>query len=467
MKMKSKSRCVSRHPFRSWQNRQEPHRGLALVLVLWIMVVLSTVALHLSFSSHLRARVTATVGEGTKALFLARGGVERAIADLVKSKNSAQGLSDLRDNGDDSYSEIELGEGSYTLFAGMGSRGQPQFGIIDEAAKINVGIVDVQILSKVPRMNANLAEAIVSLRTNLTIRGVGDLLQVKGVDSDLLFGEDHNGNAILDSNEDDGNASWPPDNSDGQLERGLVEYLTTWSASLNVTADGESRVNINKASADEIVKSVSGISSKEAEAIVEHRKKNEFATIGDLLDVELVTKTHAGANEGIKNKDQPTPESSEGSTENKEKASPSPNSEGETKTESTGKKAFSKEKFAQVAGFLTVNEEPVLQGRINLNTADYEVLACLPGVTEDIAREIVRTRESQANGFTTLATLLDIEGMSIDAFKQVCPHVSIRSDVFRVRSFGVLENGNVYRSVEAVIDRTGEAVTIRSWRELE
>jgi hypothetical protein len=45
--------------------------------------------------------------------------------------------------------------------------------------------------------------------------------------------------------------------------------------------------------------------------------------------------------------------------------------------------------------------------------------------------------------------------------------VSARSDVFRVRSFGVLGTGDMYYCVSAVIDRTGDTAKIQYWRELE
>ena len=51
--------------------------------------------------------------------------------------------------------------------------------------------------------------------------------------------------------------------------------------------------------------------------------------------------------------------------------------------------------------------------------------------------------------------------------KQVSPLVSARSDVFRVRSFGVVGKGDYYVCVEAVIDRTEEPTHIREWNELE
>ena len=73
--------------------------------------------------------------------------------------------------------------------------------------------------------------------------------------------------------------------------------------------------------------------------------------------------------------------------------------------------------------------------------------------------------------FQSVAELLDVPGMSVDKFKKICNLVSVSSDVFRVRSFGVLgrhgeASVGIYCCVSAVIDRTGDEVKLRSWREL-
>lgn len=57
-----------------------------------------------------------------------------------------------------------------------------------------------------------------------------ELLLIKGWSSAVLYGEDTNRNGILDTNENDGEATFPHyDNADGQLARGLAPYVTIWS----------------------------------------------------------------------------------------------------------------------------------------------------------------------------------------------------------------------------------------------
>jgi type II secretory pathway component PulK len=74
---------------------------------------------------------------------------------------------------------------------------------------------------------------------------VEELLMVRGFTAWVVFGEDYNRNGLLDANEDDGDASFPPDNADGVLFPGVAPFLTVWSRELNVSNDHRPRINLN------------------------------------------------------------------------------------------------------------------------------------------------------------------------------------------------------------------------------
>jgi len=71
---------------------------------------------------------------------------------------------------------------------------------------------------------------------------VEELLLVKGVTGQVLFGEDFDRNGLLTPNEDDGDKTFPPDNQDGILNRGLFPYLTVMSYDNNTSNDNRPRV---------------------------------------------------------------------------------------------------------------------------------------------------------------------------------------------------------------------------------
>ncbi len=476
---------------------------MALILVLWIVVILSAVALQLKFATHLRMKVTANATDSAKAFYLAKAGVERTIAEVLESQYEVQSQADLREDLDRLYHNVELGEGTYTLFVGMDENGDPIYGIDDEASRLNVNTVASAVLDKLPNIMPGVASAIESKRKRKPFNDLNDLLMIEGVDEMVLYGEDQNQNGILDANENDANQSWPPDNADGELDRGLAEWLTVWSAAKDVTANGDSRTNINEADADTIESSLPGLSSQQAESIVEHRKKNKFSSVFDLLDVELVEKvqqqTKPGGNNNNKqprgqSQDKPKPGRGDGSKpssnnnsgrnnakpssgkpasngknpeSNKDKQKPDKNKEGKTQTvmKSTGEKAFDTDSFKKIADLVTVREEEVIKGIVNINTASREVLACLPNLDEQVADSIVRERQENPEGFSTIVDVLSVEGVTIDLLKKLAPHISVRTDVFSARSFGVVANGDTYRCVSAVIDRTEDEVRILYWHE--
>jgi len=71
---------------------------------------------------------------------------------------------------------------------------------------------------------------------------VEELLLVKGVTPQLMYGEDFDRNGLLTDNEDDGDDSFPPDNQDNVLNRGLYPYLTVVSYEDNVSNDNRRRI---------------------------------------------------------------------------------------------------------------------------------------------------------------------------------------------------------------------------------
>jgi type II secretory pathway component PulK len=74
---------------------------------------------------------------------------------------------------------------------------------------------------------------------------VEELLLVKGVTAAILFGEDVNRNGILDSNEDDGETTYPVyDNADGVLNRGIAPFLTVFARDIETALDNKPRINL-------------------------------------------------------------------------------------------------------------------------------------------------------------------------------------------------------------------------------
>ncbi|MFO8008150.1 MAG: helix-hairpin-helix domain-containing protein [Candidatus Brocadiia bacterium] len=445
-------------------------RGVALVMVLWMMTIICAVALEVSLATRLRLQATRNGGESLRAFYLARAGVERVLSELAAVRDEPLSLADLRQSEGRQYANVELGGGTYTLLADAGGESGEalEFGVDDTCAALNVNTADEQVLRKLPGMSPELAAGIVALREERDqIYELEDLLLLNAADPELLFGEDRNQNGILDPEEDDGDESPPHDDADGVLDRGIARYLTCRSAVRNTDAEGQQRVDLNEADAEELVRRLEGVSQQQAQSIVQHRGNSELENIAQLLDVKLVRPRRQESN-GNGDGDNGDQQGEQPQQEQRPHGRPGPQRDGgEEQYETTDQDAFSTADFKRIADQVTVTDEEVLSGRVNVNTAPAEVLACLPGLNGDLAVKIVARRRQRA--FRSAADLLDVEGLSADKLKEVCGHLCVRSDVFRVRSYGVLNTGSgqpVYRCVGAVIDGTGDEIIVNSWREL-
>jgi type II secretory pathway component PulK len=120
--------------------------------------------------------------------------------------------------------------------------------------------------------------------------------------------------------------------------------------------------------------------------------------------------------------------------------------------------------FRRIVDGITLQNEEMLPGRINLNTAPQEVLATLPEVDDELASAIVRHRGS-GSGYTSIGDLLDVTGMTKEKFAKLESCVTVRSNVFRIRSQGRAESDLASATIECVVDRGGSVPRILYWLE--
>ena len=104
------------------------------------------------------------------------------------------------------------------------------------------------------------------------------------------------------------------------------------------------------------------------------------------------------------------------------------------------------------------------KGRVNINTASTTVLACLPGVDEQLAQAIVSYRKS-AGYFPNVATLLKVDGMNRQLFKKLAPRVSVRSETFRILSEGRIPSSGAHKRIEVIVHLNSRSIETLSYRE--
>ncbi len=263
-----------------------PRQGSILLLVLVVVAVLTLGAYTFSEMMVSEVEATSMFGRQAESRAFADSGVE-LVAAMIANPESTDDSNTYHNP--DRFRAVTIRSGDTARGRGMFSviapietdpkAGAIRFGLVDESSKINLnsilgyGLDETQtrtILMYLPNMTEDIADAILDWldeddvprefgveseyyesqsppykSANGGLKSLDELLQVAGVTPDLLYGEDANRNGLLDPNEDDGDASPPFDNGDGNLQLGWQSFLTIDSRESNLDSKNATKININ------------------------------------------------------------------------------------------------------------------------------------------------------------------------------------------------------------------------------
>lgn len=405
-------------------------RGLVFVVLMWVITALTSVAIYFAHSSRLAYLAAEATASGFQADHAAVSAVEY-VRLAIETINTPGTIPDLEAEGYE-LEAVTVGDARFWLVgrdpAAIEAPSAPAYRITDEAGKLNINTADPEMLEKLPGMTAELAAAIVDWRDedddvsangaeseyyltlatpyrakNAAFESIDELRLLAGADPEVLEGEDRNRNGVLDPNENDGDTSWPPDNEDGTLQPGILAFVTVHSREPNTRTDGREKVNLRGPSA-----------RSDLEELVR-------VTIGSGVFQQILA--NAGNDLGR------------------------PESVLEFYLES----GLSETQFRQIEPSLTASPGDYRTGAINVATAPREVLACLPGVTEEQAIELCTAREAldaeQLKSVTWLTTVLDP-----DTCRLAGPHVTAQGWQVGIDVVAVGKSGNGFRRLLAVLD---------------
>ncbi len=82
--------------------------------------------------------------------------------------------------------------------------------------------------------------------------------------------------------------------------------------------------------------------------------------------------------------------------------------------------------------YISPTERP---GRINVNTANANILSALPGVSRSLAKKIENGTSADGNKirpYKNIFDLLKVKGMTTDIFCEIADYLTIRSDTYRI-----------------------------------
>ncbi|HUV04716.1 MAG TPA: helix-hairpin-helix domain-containing protein [Armatimonadota bacterium] len=396
-------------------------QGIALILVLWVLAALIVLALGLGVTVRSEVQISRNYADLIRCRWAARAGINSAIGEIERlAKQPSVYLGELGRTLSSDELGIDLGGASFEV------------AIEDEAGKVNINAAPASVLEAlfgdreiadcirdwrdkddIPRSLGAETKYYSRLRTpylakNAPFDTVGELSLVKGITSEILSG--------------------PADAG----ERSLNTFITVYSYSKNVAADGKKRIDIRTASKEQLK-----------------------AELGDVLtdqDIEAIIKWRDG------NAAAPA-EPPEGER---------PSSGREEKLRSAGEIAavpgLSREKARLIYDRITASDAKVQPGRININTAPAEALAAVPGLDSRLAEEIVTYRE--ANGpFEDVGQLLEVSDLNADAFAKAADLLTVRSGVFKIVSTGRLAGQQSSGVITCVVDATDGKAKIRYWQE--
>ncbi len=470
--------------------------GLSLISTLWLLTVLSVLATHFLYSIRLEQRAQANFADRTKFHYAAKAGFERAVVMLRGDETPYDSLGENWAEG----LEEQIGEGIEAA--------RPltyRVKITDEGAKININTADVSMIQglltlmgyqEVGATEPPLAEAIEQGRPYRTVR---DLARVEGMTSALLYGQQ----VAADLNTVQGTGSDIGIDATGTQQNipGLVDLVTVYSIDKNTDARGNARVNINNADGQQLTQ-IQGnnnqpvFSQGEKDALVQQR---EFDSISDLIDATAVTeqvfndirdRISVESNEeeedivNINTADAGQLQNLDGIDEGiADRIIDHRNSQGNFQNVDQLKevKLITEEEFSSIVDQITTTDDTIVNGFININTAQQEILQLLPGMDADKAGAIISRRESQpedseqaealeeagveGNPFESISQLLEVEGIDMGTFRQIAELVTYRSHGFLVETEGVDNLGKTVASCVGALDRTGEQIVTKYWRQ--
>jgi DNA uptake protein ComE-like DNA-binding protein len=401
--------------------------GSVLIIVLWVAFGLVSLALYFAHSMSLELRAAdnrCAAIEADQAI----AGAARYASNILAYLEQPGVLPDTR-----SYAKEAVTVGDATFwFLGRGdeddSPERPVFGLVDEASKLNLNTATADMLQNLPRMTTEFAAAIVDWRDadsdvtpggaetetymrrqpayrckNASFESIDELRLVAGATLEILFGEDANLNGVLDPNENDGDLSPPPDDRNGRLDPGILEYVTVYSRESNTRTNGSPRINVTSTNQVQLASLLRERLGTERANQILARFGRGSGQVNSLLGFYLQS----------------------GMTE---------------------------DEFALVETDLTVTDGNTRAGLVNVNTASETVLACLPGIGPDGAASLVAFRRSHDTRGLSVAWVAGV--LDRQSAIQAGPYLTTRSYQVSADVAAVGHHGRGFRRARHVFDAT-------------
>ena len=406
---------------------RKSENGSVLVIVLWVAIGLVSIALYFANSMNYELTAADNRVNGLAAEQAIEGAAQ--YVSFVLENFATNGV--MPDSSQFKCEAVPIGDAKFWLI-GRDPNGdnptEPYFGLVDEGAKLNLNNISTNILQYLPNMTLDFANAIMDWRgtngivspdyasdgysdKNAPFETVDELHLVYGATGDLLAGEDLNRNGVLDKNEKDLNGN-------GELDPGLFEYCTVYTREPNFHADGSTLTNVNTA----------------ARATIRSLLQNAGLSTS-YVDQLIATNANARPYHGLFGY--------------------------ALRCKNLG---MSTSDFATIANNITVNTNTYQRNRVNVNTANADVLTALfmgamgqnadQSTAESAAQNLVAYRQQNPGNLTSLGWVIDALGNNnpvVTALKGG-DYITTHSYQFSADIAAVGAYGRGYRRVRFIFD---------------
>ena len=506
---------------RSRKRPPQPARRRGAILIIVLIVVAILALSGYTFSELMLTHYESTIytGRQVQARSLVASGADSARWFLTQPDDIRSDSGGIYDNPAMFQAQLVAPDtdprymGTFSILApsmdSFGTLAGIRYGFEDESARLNLNFLlladDFQenggrtLLMALPGMTEEIADGILDWLdeddeprefgveydyyqgleppyspANGPFRSVEEIMLVRGVTPDLMFGMDTNRNGLVDPHESaTGGAAAAPvlDDTGGDVSRGWAPYLTLYGAEKNYNSQGFPRVYLNQEDLtllyDELLLS---IDEEWANFIVAYRLYGAYegdeegeSAVGFVPDTTGQAKTEIGQVLELIDKKVQLP-----GGENTILASPFPN-------ELLAMGLY----LPALLDNCTVVETPMIPGRLNINQAPAALIAGIPGMDEELFNAIMEERivnpeEAADNPNRRSETWLLTDGFlfneegepDIARMQQLAPFICGGGDVFRAQIVGYFQGGGASSRSEVVIDNTDLIPRIVFWRDL-
>jgi general secretion pathway protein K len=266
-------------------------RGVALVMVLWVITILTVVVLEFSFAMRTEVNITKNFKEELQLYAIAQGGVQRAIAELILKHDARVQQLKKTMKTEEVIPEKKEWVADGRPYPVQFDQGECELRIMSEAGKININTISEMTLRKlIGNLGLEVEKRDVVVDSILDWRDPDDFLRINGAENDYYqsLKEPYRcKNANLDSIEELLLVKGvTPELYYGRKgtkagEEGAKASDVGLKDIFSVYAPGE-QVDINSASVP-VLRAVLGLPSEVAKAILKAREEKGFQNQQDLV----------------------------------------------------------------------------------------------------------------------------------------------------------------------------------------